>query len=460
MKTSFRIFSLRIFTALMLFTSLGAGSSLHAQIITTIAGTGIPGSGGDGGAAIGAQFFDPGSVAVDGSGNVYISDQGSNRIRKITATTGLISTIAGTGIAGFSGDGGPAVLAQLNSPKGISIDRSGNVYIADGHHIRKITAVTGFITTIAGIGPNGSDGDGGPATAAQLNFPQDVTLDGSGNVYIADTYNHRIRKITAANGIISTIAGSGIAGSSGDGGVATDARINIPQSVAVDDSQNVYLIDLGDQRIRKITASTGIISTMAGTGTGGFSGDSGAATEAQLCDPEDLAVDTAGNLYIADFCNSRIRKITASTGVISTIAGTGKLGIGGDGREATSAQLNNPTGVAVDNTGNVYIADNRNYRIRKITGFKNVIEAIAPPSTIVAAYPNPTTGVFVLEISKVRAGATILVTDVTGNIRATKSILRGELPTVTLDLTGFAKGMYLVQIRDGELNYRTKIVVQ
>jgi sugar lactone lactonase YvrE len=461
MKTSFRIFSLRIFTALMLFTSLGAGSSLHAQIITTIAGTGTAGFNGDGGPATAADVNHPEGVAVDRSGNVYFAERDNYRVRRISAATGVISTIAGTGISGFSGDGGAATSAQLSEPFGVAVDGSGNIYIVDtgNNRIRKITAATGFISTIAGSDTATFSGDGGLATAARIDIPLGLALDGSGNIYLSEPFENRIRKITAATGFISTIAGNGTYGFSGDGAAATAAELHEPDDVAVDGSGNVYIGDHSNQRIRKITASTGVISTIAGTGVGGFSGDGEAAKAAQLNFPEGVAVDALGNVYIADSYNERIRKITATTKVISTIAGTTR-GFDGDGDLATAAQLSTPANVALDSSGNVYIADFNNNRIRKITFGSNGVEAIAPPSTIVAAYPNPTTGIFVLVISKVRAGATILVTDVAGNIRTTKTILRGELPTVTLDLTGFAKGMYLVQIRDGELNYRTKIVVQ
>jgi sugar lactone lactonase YvrE len=461
MKTSFRICNLRIVTALMLFTCLGAASSLHAQIINTIAGTGTAGFSGDGAASTTAQLNEPTCVAVDRYGNIYIADNNNNCVRKIRATTGFISTIAGTGVLGFSGDGAAATAAQLAHPTGVAVDSSGNVYIADAsnNRIRKIAVGTGFISTIAGTGEAfGFGGDGGAATAAQLFGPEAVAVDGSSNVYIADVQNNRIRKITAATGFINTIAGTGAIGFSGDGGAASAAALANPEGVAVDGSGNVYIVDSYNNRIRKITAATGMINTIAGT-TKGFSGDAGAATTAQIFDPLGVTIDGSGNIYITDYGNSRIRKIKAGTGVISTIAGTGTDGYNGDGGAAASAQLNKPGALAVDSSGNVYIPDYDNNRIRKIVGLNNAVQGSALDE-IVSGYPNPTTGLFALEISKVRAGATILVTDVAGNIRATKTILQGELPTVTLDLTGFAKGMYLVQVRDGELNYRTKIVVQ
>ena len=323
-----------------------------AGVITTITGTGTAG------------FSDPDGVAVDGSGNLYIADGLNDRIRKVDAATGIISTVAGDGTSGFSGDGGQATAAQLYHPIGVALDGSGNLYIADlvNQRIRKVDAATGIISTVAGGGS--SLGDGGPATSAQLSHPWDVTADGSGNVYIADRNNHRIRKVDASTGNISTVAGTGTGGYSGDGGAATAAQINYPADVAVDGAGNLYIADIGNHRIRKVTASTGNISTAAGTGTQGYSGDSGPATAAQLNRPADVAVDGAGNLYIADRNNHRIRKVDAATGNISTVAGT--TADVGDGGLAASAHLRSPRGVAVDGESNVYIADSGNHRVRKV----------------------------------------------------------------------------------------------
>ena len=330
--------------------------------ITTIAGTGRLGFSGDGGPAVAAQLRSPYGVAVDGAGNLYIADASNNGIRKVDST-GTITTIAGTGESGFSGDGGPAVEAELRSPYGVAVDSAGNVYIADSSNwrIRKIDA-TGTITTIAGTGEFGFSGDGGPAVAAELRRPRGVAVDSAGNVYIADVGNHRIRKVDST-GTITTIAGTGEFGFSGDGGPAVEAELRSPYGVAVDSAGNVYIVDVGDHRIRKVDA-TGTITTIAGTGYG-FSGDGGPAVAAELRDPYGVAVDSAGNVYIADSSNRRIRKVDA-TGTITTIAGTGESGFSGDGGPAVEAELRSPYGVAVDSAGNVYIADSSNWRIRKI----------------------------------------------------------------------------------------------
>ena len=334
--------------------------------ITTIAGFVDPG---DGGPAPDARLAAPTGVAVDGAGNLYIADQVNHRIRKVDST-GTITTIAGSGETGFRGDGGPAVEAQLDYPFGMAVDGAGNLYIADtgNHRIRKVDS-SGTITTIAGSGETGFDGgsfggDGGPASEGRLAFPTGVATDGAGNLYIADQVNHRIRKVDSS-GTITTIAGSGELGFGGDGGPAPDARLAFPTDVAVDGAGNLYIADPRNHRIRKVDSS-GTITTIAGSGELGFGGDGGPATDARLAFPTDVAVDGAGNLYIADSRNHRIRKVDSS-GTITTIAGSGEPGFSGDGGPATDARLARPTGVAVDDAGNVYIADTDNHRIRILT---------------------------------------------------------------------------------------------
>jgi len=331
--------------------------------ISTVAGNGTTGFSGDGGAATSAQLLYPASVAADGAGNLYIADQSNQRIRKVDAT-GQISTVAGNGTTGFSGDGGAATSAQLLYPASVAADGAGNLYIADqtNHRIRKVAA-TGQISTVAGVGTSGFSGDGAAATSAQLASPTGVAVDGAGNLYIADQSNHRIRKVDVM-GQISTVAGNGAQGYGGDDAAATSTALYLPTGVTADGAGNLYIADTSNQRIRKVDA-TGQISTVAGTGIQGFSGDGAAATSAQLANPRGVAVDGAGNLYIADTSNQRIRKVDA-TGQISTVAGNGTLGFSGDGAAAISAQLFFPTGVAVDGAGNVYVADQSNHRIRKV----------------------------------------------------------------------------------------------
>jgi sugar lactone lactonase YvrE len=343
------------------------GSSNPAMITTdaikTVAGNGASGFSGDGGFALAAQLNNPSGVVVDAIDNLYIADSLNNSIRNMTI--GIISTLAGNGTAGFSGDGGPATAAKLNRPTGVAVYSAGNIYIADtgNHRIRKITLAK-VISTIAGNGTQGFSGDGGPASDAQLNNPSGVAVDSTGNIYIADTSNDRIRKITVS-GVISTVAGNGNRGYSGDGGPATAAQLSNPSGVAVDFADNLYIADTSNNRIRKVTAA-GMISTVAGNGAYGFSGDAGPATAAQLSNPSGVAVDAAGNLFIADQLSNSIRKVTIA-GIISTVAGNGTAGFAGDGGPATAARLSRPTGVAVDSAGNLYIADTYNFRIRRVT---------------------------------------------------------------------------------------------
>jgi uncharacterized protein (TIGR03437 family) len=331
-------------------------------VISTVAGNGDFAFSGDGGQAAEAALHYPQGVAVDSAGNLYISDTVNNRIRKVTAA-GVITTVAGTGEAGFSGDGGPATAARLSQPGGVATDAGGNLYIADGDNgrIRKVTPA-GIITTVAGGGD--TVGDGGPATAAGLNSPTDIAVDAAGNLYIGDHFNQRIRKVSFL-GTITTLAGTGELGFSGDGGPAAAARLNDPAGVTVTSAGDVYFTDSRNRRIRRVNAN-GIIATVAGSGNFKFSGDGGPATSAALNLPSSVAVDALGNLYIADTANHRVRKVTTS-GVITTVAGNGTAGFSGDGGPATAASLNAPYSVAVDGNGNIYIADTDNQRVRKVS---------------------------------------------------------------------------------------------
>jgi sugar lactone lactonase YvrE len=272
---------------------------------------------GDGGPAIGARL-NPHGVALDAAGNLYLADSGNNRIRKVAAATGVITTVAGNGLKGFSGDGGPAVGAELDGPTGVALDAAGNLYVADGiadgnMRIRRVAAATGVITTVAGNGSQGYSGDGVLATSAQLSTLGGLATDASGNLYIADNFNHRIRKVSAATGIITTVAGSGVAGHSGDGGLATSAELNNPLAMAADASGNLYIADSANFRIRKVTASTGTIATLVNGGND----TSLVYSDSQHGFPCAVAVDASGKLYIADFGTSRIRKVPAGAASLS-----------------------------------------------------------------------------------------------------------------------------------------------
>ena len=345
--------------------------------ITTVAGNGDLGFSGDGGPAINASLSFLSDVAVDAAGNLYVADSDNYRVRKISPN-GTITTIAGNGLFKFSGDGGPATSASLDAPFGVAVDSLGNSYIADTDNdaIRKVSP-EGIITTVAGgIGVRGFSGDDGPATAAALNEPFDVAVDALDNLYIGDAGNNRIRKV-GLDGTISTVAGNGVDGFSGDGGPATSASLKSRLSVAVDTLGNLYIADTFNHRIRKVSTD-GIITTVAGSGEtgffgGGFSGDGGSATSALLNNPRDVAVGAAGNLYVADTNNDRIRKVSPG-GTISTLVGGGD--IFGEGGPATDASLDGPEGVAVDTAGNLYIADTFHNRIRKVS-FAGIITTVA-----------------------------------------------------------------------------------
>jgi sugar lactone lactonase YvrE len=405
--------------------------------ISTIAGTGTGGFNGDGITATTAQLDSPSGVFVDAFGNVYIADRDNHRIRKISALTGLISTIAGTGTGGFNGDGVAATAARINSPFGVTTDSSGNVYIADTNNsrIRKVSAGTGLISTIAGTGVPGYNVDGIAATTAKLSFPYGVSVDSTGNVYIADTYNSRIRKVSAGTGLISTIAGTGTQGYNGDGIAATTANLNYPSGVTVDSSGNVYIADTNNSRIRKVSAGTGLISTIAGTGTARYNGDGINATTAQINYPEGIFADSYGNVYIADSNNRRIRKVSAVTGAISTIAGTGMFGYNDDGIAATTANLSVPYDVSVDLSGNLYISDDYDQRIRKVTR-----EERLTASLVVSTNPTATGRWARMELTAVNSGDLADVGNVTPSIEVTSggrlvSLENGPTPASPVTLS-------------------------
>ena len=340
-------------------------------IISTVAGNGTAGFSGDNMAAISASLNSPYSVDLDDQGNLYILDSDNHRVRKMDRTTGIITTIAGNGVAGYSGDGGLATSASLDTPVDMALDEDGNIYISDrrNHRIRKVDAITGIITTVVGMGAAGFSGDGGPATFSQLRYPFGISLDANGDLYIADLGNQRVRKMNISTGIITTIAGTGTGGFSGDGGPATSAQFYNPFDIAIDKQFNVYVADLVNRRIRKIDATTNIISTFAGNGTVGYSGDGGLAIDAQINEPRRIALDHQGGLYIVDIGEHRIRKIDLTSSIITTIAGTGEAGFSGDGNIATQAKLNFPDAIAFDGSSNIYVADLTNHRIRKLTPY-------------------------------------------------------------------------------------------
>jgi trimeric autotransporter adhesin len=375
--------SMRLYLSILfavIFISPVTAFAQSSWVINTMAGTpDNPGYSGDTGPATIANLNNPSDIAFDASGNLYIADFLNNVIRKVD-TFGNIYTIAGTGYGAGgmddgldTGDGGPATAATLNGPFALAIDSVGNVFFADGysHVVRKVTVATGIITQIAGThGAAGYGGDGGLATNSSLDNPVGLAFDKVGNLYIADDHNHVVRKISVSD-TITTFAGNHIVGYSGDGGQATAASLGNPIGIAVDTAGNVYIGDTGNV-VRKVNR-LGIISTFAGTGIAGYSGDSGLATAATLNDPERVTVDDSNNVYISDLSNNVVRKVNPA-GIISTFAGNGTAGYAGDGGPATAAELVGPEGVAINHLGYIFIADRGN----------DIIRFIGPPDTVVS----------------------------------------------------------------------------
>ncbi len=393
-------------------------------VISTVAGNGSQGSSGDGGLAVDATFRNPSDVDVDAAGNLYIVDRGNHKIRRVNAANGIIQTVAGTGVAGYSGDNGPATSAQLYNPTSVAAENDGTFFIADttNERIRQVFP-SGGIRTFAGNGVSGFTGDNGPATNARIGRPWGIGVDDDGNVYfpemlnqrirmvkrstetihtfagtgqfafcdnvaplsacfknptnvdydpvadalyVGDSGNQRIRKIPLNGGNVTTVAGTGFLGFTGDGGPATQARFNGPGGIAVHPTFGIYVADEQNFRIRHInTAATPLISTYAGNGNEPHGGDGGPAMSAKLNGPGALTTDDFGNLYIADSLNQRIRKVNAS-GTMTTLAGSGASGFSGDGGQATNASLTSPSGVAADRNGNVYLSDTSNHRVRRV----------------------------------------------------------------------------------------------
>jgi sugar lactone lactonase YvrE len=341
----------------------------------------------------------PSAIVFDAQGNLYFADTGNHVVGRFS-TAGVITTVAGTGVQGFGGDGGTATAAELDSPAGLAIDVAGDLFIADSHNhrVREVAAATGFITTIAGTGAPGFSGDGGVATAARLDLPTALAVDAAGNVYVADTDNHRVRRIAAGTGVITAVAGNGVEGFAGDGGFAIVATIDSPNGLTVDGAGNLYIADTHNGRVREVSAATGIISTVAGTAAGQtFSGDGGVAAAAGLALPRGLTIDAAGNIYVADSANHRVRRISAG-GTITTVAGQGTEAFAGDGAPAVAASLDSPHAVAISPGGLLTLADSDNQRIRQLDSLPapgpNIHEIAAvgslAPDTLLLSGPSVT----------------------------------------------------------------------
>ena len=334
--------------------------------IQTVVGTGEEGYAGDGGPALDASIGEAYGCAFDTGGNLYICDGRTHTVRRIDKNTQVITTVAGTGEAGYSGDGGPATEATMNNLYSLTVDTNGDIYIVDRFNavIRKVEAATGIITTVAGTGEPGYSGDGGPGPQAQMREPNDCYLDGNGGLLIADIQDQRVRRLDLNTGIITTFAGDGEKRRAGDGGPAAEASLMGPRAVCVDSKGNTYIAEREGNGVRKVDA-TGVMSTFAGTGEFGYSGDGGPALTALWGSPKALRCDHRDDLIVVDTENNAVRSIDVRTGVVTTIAG-GHQGGDGDGGPATDAGLERPHGCGIDRRGNLFIADGINHRVRVV----------------------------------------------------------------------------------------------
>ena len=342
----------------------------QSWIITTAVGTGEKGYAGDGGPAARALLNGPFDVGFDAHGNLYFSDTFNHCIRRVDARTGVIATCAGCGEAGYSGDGGPATRARFNEPYGIAVDNAGNIYIADRHNhcVRRVDGSSGIVVTFAGNGSSGFGGNGGPASRAGMVEPNGLALDPAQNrLFIADVADHRVRVVDLASGIIGTYAGTGKAEHSGDGGPASACGIFGARAVKVAADGTVYILERQGSTLRAVDPRSDVITTLAGTGERGYGGDDGPALSAVFDAPKELAIDREGNLLIVDTENHMIRRVDIRTRTVAAIAGSGRQGGDGDGGPARAASLDRPHGAAAAADGSIYIGDTNNHRIRKVT---------------------------------------------------------------------------------------------
>jgi sugar lactone lactonase YvrE len=426
---------------------------VYGQVIVTVAGTGMGGYSGDGGPATNAMMNQANDLAFDKDGNFYFSDDGVYRIRKVTPA-GIITTVAGSGISGSSGDGFPATIAQIGGGGGIAVDKWNCIYYVDGayHRIRKITA-DGIIRTIAGTGVAGYNGDGIPATDAQLNIPEGIAVDDTGNVYVGDGLNYRIRKINTS-GVITTVAGTGVLGFIADNAKADTSAIGGASCLKIDKAGNIFFTD--NKRIRKIANNTGLLVTLAGNGATGYTGDGGPATSASISTSK-FTVDSVGNLYLGEITPERIRKVS-TVGTITTVAGTGAAGLENDGAPILLARLHTPYGMDFSPAGELHFADKSSARIRKITLAWDVVSEVSGANSKIELYPNPAHGVVNVQMNATEAMANVTITDVCGVVVKTMTVPCNV--TNEIDVNVLRPGVYTLKMTAGSDEVSQQLIVK
>lgn len=435
MKISLTLSVLVLFTVSIMSIH---GAAAQTNIITKVVGTGVYGSSPDSVQATDANIKLPNSVYVDHAGNIYFTGEG--KLRRVDAATGIIATIAGIGTGGFSGDGGPATAAKLDNPGSIAFDAANNIYIADvlNARIRKINATTGIITTISGMSWSGYTGNGGPATAANM-FPTSIAFNSAGDLFVAEGPNAHIRKIDMVTGIITNYAGSDLSGTyAGNGGAATDAVLNNPANICFDSTDNLYVSDRDNNIICKISPA-GIITKVAGWDSPGFYGDGGPATAASLFAPAGLSIDKTGNLVFADANNSRVRSVNTATGIITTIVGNGTPGSAGDGGSAINARLEILNGICVDDMNRIYLTSRSAIR-RTGMGFPTgVIDVRSVPLVV---FPNPSNGIFRIPLANATPSTILVCNSIGRQVLNTSTSNYVE----TIDLGNEPDGIYFVSV--------------
>ena len=418
---------------------------VQSQTITTIAGDGSSGFSGDGGLAITAQLNLPFNLTFDKSDNIFIADTYNNSIRKIDSKSGIITTVVGTA--------DKKQISELKTPTGLTFDNYNNLFIADlaNLRIRKVNLDTGSSMTLVGKKSEKEE----PNINASLGGPFSVVFDTSGNLYISINGDSKVSKVEFATGKITTIAGNGETGFGGDGSLAKNAKLANPTGLALDNKGNLFIADSGNERIRKVDLSTGIITTIAGTGETGYTGDGSLAKNARLANPLGLAIDKKGDLFVVDRGNNRVRKINMMSGVITTIVGTGEAGFSGDGSLAKNAQLANPTGLAFNKEGDLFVVDRGNNRIRKISGLSSSNETKnIELADSVSIYPNPSTDKITIELKNNVELKKALLYDTSG--KQVKAMMLNN----SLNVSKLPRGIYVLKLETSKGNIEQKVVLK